>query len=167
MKQLLYVSLLLSLAACNQSGTGTKSTTDSGMLSTSLISNPRSANGIDSAKANRMPSMSFKDTLHNFNTIQEGEQVMHDFEFVNNGKSPLIISSATGSCGCTIAEYPRDPILAGKGGTIKVLFNSSGKFGHQEKSVTIATNTVRGIYMLYIQGDVIGTKENSPNAKPQ
>jgi hypothetical protein len=167
MKQVLFATLLITIAACNQAGTGTKTTSDSGMLSTSLIENPRTAAGMDSAKAKKMPTMDFKDTLHNFTTIKEGEMVTYDFDFMNSGKSPLIISSATGSCGCTIAEYPHDPVLPGKGGTIKVIFNSTAKFGHQEKSVTLSTNTIRGLYLLYIQGDVIGTKETSPGNTPQ
>lgn len=160
MKQFLFAALILSIAACNQQGKGTQSATDSGMLSTSLVSNPRTANGMDTAKAKAMPTMDFTDTLYNFKEVHEGEQVVREFEFVNNGKSPLIVTSATGSCGCTIGEYPHDPILPGKGGVIRVVFNSTGKFGHQEKSVTVATNTVRGLYTLYIQGNVISTKGN-------
>ncbi len=155
--------MLLGLAACNQQGNTAKDTADSGKLSPTLVQNPRTANGIDTAKARSMPTMDFADTLHNFKTINEGEQVVHEFAFTNNGKSPLIITSAVGSCGCTIAEYPHDPILPGKGGVMKVVFNSTGKYGHQEKSVTVSTNTLRGTHKLYIQGEVAGDEKHPVN----
>jgi hypothetical protein len=101
-----------------------------------------------------MPTMDFKDSVHDFGNLKEGEVGTYDFEFVNNGKKPLIIASATGSCGCTVPEYPHEPIAPGKGGVIKVKFDTQGKIGHQEKSVTINTNSATGVKMLYIKAEV-------------
>jgi hypothetical protein len=129
-----------------------------GKLPASVVSNPHTANGVDTVSAARKPTMDFKDTVHEFGTIHQGESVTHDFTFTNNGKTPLIITNAVGSCGCTVPEYPHDPVDPGKSGTIKVTFNSHGKSGHQEKSVTITTNTVRGLGMLYIKGEVVTPK---------
>lgn len=155
MKRYYWALMLCMLTACNNhTKQATKSTTDSTQLSTSLVHNPASANGIDSAELANMPTMDFKDTLHNFGNVKEGETVEYDFAFVNNGKSPLIISNATGSCGCTIASYPQEPIMSGQGGVLKVVFSSAGKEGHQEKSVTVNTNAKKNIHMLYIQADV-------------
>jgi hypothetical protein len=127
------------------------------LLTTDLVTNPRSAEGIDTVAFNALPTMDFKDTVHNFGTMREGESSTYEFEFTNNGKSPLIISSASGSCGCTVPEYPREPIQPGEKGIMKVMFNSNDKMGHQEKSVSISTNSKRGNHMLYIKADV---KEN-------
>ncbi|MCD6064478.1 MAG: hypothetical protein K0R82_2389, partial [Flavipsychrobacter sp.] len=63
------------------------------LLTTDLVTNPRSAEGIDTVAFNALPTMDFKDTVHNFGTMREGESSTYEFEFTNNGKSPLIISS--------------------------------------------------------------------------
>lgn len=153
-----YFFLFLSaavLTACNNN-TEEKAETKDGeeLLSTDLVTNPHSAEGVDSVAFADMPVMEFKDTTYNFGDIREGEQVSHEFEFTNTGKTPLIISNATGSCGCTVPQYPREPIAPGKSGKMIVNFNSADKQGHQEKSVTITTNSQRGMHMLYIKADV-------------
>jgi hypothetical protein len=160
MKQLVSVILLFSLYSCNQSGPKKTEDNDTTLLSTSLVNNPNTANGVDSNKLKTMPTIDFKDSIHAFGTIQEGEIATYDFAFTNNGLSPLVISNATGSCGCTVADYPHEPVLGGKGGAIKVQFNSAGKTGHQEKTVSINSNAKGGVKILYIKGDVTpGKKE--------
>lgn len=124
------------------------------LLPTDLVSNPRSAGGTDTAAFNALPTMDFKDTVHDFGIMHDGETSTYGFEFKNNGKSPLLVSGASGSCGCTVADYPREPIQPGQGGVMKVMFNSTDKIGHQEKSVSISTNSKRGTHMLYIKADV-------------
>ncbi len=145
------IFLLFALTAC---GDGNKETSEEKHLSTSIVNNPHSADGIDGAAASEKPVMVFEDTLHNFGLMHEGEVSGYEFAFSNTGKTPLVISSASASCGCTVAAYPHDPILPGQSATMKVTFNSAGKKGHQEKAVTIQANTVRNIHMLYIQADI-------------
>lgn len=152
MKRYLIICML-GLGACSGSNTG-KTGNTANKLPASLVSNPHTADGMDTVAAAMKPYMAFKDTLHDFGTMHEDEVVQYEFAFTNTGKTPLIINSASGSCGCTVPEYPRDPIEAGKSGIMKVTFNSRGKSGHQEKSVTIHTNTVKGIEMLYIKAEV-------------
>ncbi|MCD6010890.1 MAG: hypothetical protein K0Q79_752 [Flavipsychrobacter sp.] len=148
MNRYLVISLLF-LAACNNSETGHK-----GNIPVELVSNPHTAAGLDTVAAERKPTMSFKDTLHDFGTLHEGERVEYDFEFTNNGKSPLLITSASGSCGCTVADYPKDPLEPGKSASMKVTFNSAGKHGTQEKAVTVHTNSLQSVHMLYIKAYV-------------
>jgi hypothetical protein len=143
--------LLFFLFACNSN---TKPAEDNGHLPVSLVNNPNTANGMDTVAAARKPTMDFTDTLHDFGPIHQDEVVEHDFSFTNNGKSSLIIISAVGSCGCTVPDYPHDAVQPGKTAIMKVTFNSAGKMGHQEKSVTIHTNTLRNVHMLYIKADV-------------
>lgn len=125
------------------------------LLSTDLVNNPRSAAGTDTAVLNSLAKMDFKDTVYDFGTIKQGEVVTYEYEFTNNGKSPLIISSANGSCGCTVADFPREPLSPGKSASIKVQFSSAGKEGHQEKSVSLTTNALRGTRVLFIKGNII------------
>jgi hypothetical protein len=153
MNRLLFISLL-AFAACNNS-TNNAGTQNPNQLPATLINNPHTAAGMDTVAAGMKPVMTFKDTLHDFGTIHEDEVVLYEFAFSNTGKSPLIISSAAGSCGCTIPDYPHDPLAPGQSAVIKVSFNSAGKSGHQEKTVAIHTNSLRGIQMLYIKADVV------------
>lgn len=87
------------------------------------------------------PKMTFAKTSWDFGTITEGERVEHTFKFVNDGTSDLVISSATASCGCTIPEWPKEPIAPGEKGAIKVEFNSTGKSDMVTKDITILANT--------------------------
>jgi hypothetical protein len=155
MKRYLVGSLLvLILAACSETNNNTNNDANKTQLPGSMVNNPHTAQGIDTVAAAMKPTMDFKDTVHDFSTVHENERVTCEFSFTNNGKTPLIISSATGSCGCTVPEYPHDPIPPGQGGTMKVTFNSAGKSGHQEKSVEIHTNTVRSVHMLFVKADI-------------
>jgi len=151
----LFVVVVL-LAGCAGNAEQKKEDAENGLLSTELVSNPYSAKGLDTVSYNDLPTMDFRDTVHDFGALSEGEKAVYSFDFTNNGKTPLIISNASGSCGCTVADFPRDPVAPGASGIIKVVFDSQGKTGHQEKSIAITTNSKRGIHMLYIKGDVKG-----------
>lgn len=158
MKKLLIALFVLSIASCGNNDQQTQQTDSAKqeeLLSTDLVNNPYSAQGVDTVAAKELPTMDFKDTVHNFGELTDGEKAAYEFEFTNNGKTPLIITSANGSCGCTVPDYPRKPLQPGETGKINVQFDSYGKAGqHVEKSVTIATNTNRGTHMLYIKADV-------------
>jgi hypothetical protein len=101
------------------------------------------------------PVLSFQDTLYRFGTIKEGEEVSHDFPFTNNGKSDLLISTASASCGCTVPEWPKEPIPPGGKGIIKATFNSEGKQGKQSKKIVITANTKPELTEIWLEGDVI------------
>ncbi len=100
------------------------------------------------------PEMKFEVEEYNYGTIKQGEKVTYDFVFTNTGKEPLIITSAQGSCGCTVPEWPKEPIAKGGKGTIHVEFNSAGKMGMQDKTVTISSNAKSGQKVLHIKGNI-------------
>ena len=83
----------------------------------------------------------FIDTLHDFGTIDEGKTVEFDFKFKNVGEYPLIISDAKASCGCTIPEWTKDAVLPNEEGKLKVKYNSTGKEGQIQKTVSVFANT--------------------------
>jgi hypothetical protein len=99
-------------------------------------------------------SFKFNEEEYSFGTIKQGESVTHEFKFTNNGSEPLIISKAEGSCGCTVPTYPQQPILKGQSGVIKVTFNSTGKMGIQDKTVTLTSNAIQNPFILHIKGTV-------------
>ena len=74
--------------------------------------------------------------------------------FPNTGNAPLVISKATAACGCTVPQWPRQPIPAGGSGEIKVQFDSSNKPGMQNKVVTITANTESKVKKLLIRAQV-------------
>ncbi|MFZ7115475.1 MAG: DUF1573 domain-containing protein [Bacteroidota bacterium] len=91
---------------------------------------------------------------YNFGSIKQGEKVTYDFNFTNVGKEPLIITAANGSCGCTVPSYPKEPIGKSGKGVIHVEFNSAGKMGMQDKTVTLTSNSKSGAKVLHLKGNV-------------
>jgi len=100
------------------------------------------------------PSFSWTKTTHEFGEIRQKSPVSYEFEFTNNGQAPLVISDVEGSCGCTVTEYSKDPILPGKQGKIKATFDAAavGKF---HKSIKVTANVEGGPEYLYLQGTVV------------
>ncbi len=106
------------------------------------------------AKVGDLPVMEFTETEHDFGNINEGDVVEHKFMFKNTGKSPLIITNAKGSCGCTVPSYPKEPIQPGEEAEMLVKFNSNGKPNRQQKTVTITCNTESGQERIKIKAMV-------------
>jgi|SRR6185312_10877925 len=120
-----------------------KGGTDNNGLPTSLVN----VNG-------KQPVMVFADTAYDFGTINQGEKVTHTFKFKNVGNVDLVISSASGSCGCTVPHYPKGTIKPGEEGQVDVTFDSSGKQGKVEKMVTLVTNCQPNTKVLTITADI-------------
>lgn len=89
-----------------------------------------------------------------FDTITEGDKVERTFRLKNSGTKDLLIANAFGSCGCTVPQYPKEPVKPGETASIQVTFNSAGKHGEQSKSVTLVCNTITRNEMLYLKGFV-------------
>ena len=98
--------------------------------------------------------LTFVEPIYNFGAIIQGEKVAYNYKFTNTGKGPLIITNAEATCGCTIPEIPKEPIKPGEEGEIKVLFNSDGKIGMQDKPITITSNAVPSVTVLHLTGEV-------------
>lgn len=96
----------------------------------------------------------FETEEYSFGKIMQGESVTYDFKFINSGSAPLIISKAEGSCGCTIPIWPKEPIMKGQTASIKVTFNSTGKLGVQDKTVTLTSNAATNPMVIHIKGTV-------------
>lgn len=100
------------------------------------------------------PTMTFEEKEYDFGEIMQGDKVEHVFKFTNTGNAPLIISNARASCGCTVPEWPKEPIPPGDTGEIDVVFNSAGKSGRQTKSIRISTNIGDQPEVVYLKGNV-------------
>jgi hypothetical protein len=147
-KVFLSIMCLSLLTACtNQNSTEADHSTQTQELTTVATA--------DTANA---PVFKFEKEVYDFGEINDGEKVTYDFKFKNIGNSPLIISSATATCGCTIPEYPKEPVAPGAEGLIRVVFNSAGKAGMQNKIISITANTVPSLTELNILGNVLAAK---------
>jgi hypothetical protein len=104
--------------------------------------------------------ISFREYEHDFGKIAEGEKVACIFTFENTGKGPLVLSSVTSSCGCTVPKYDTKPIAPGGTGIVEVVFDTSGRSGRQTKSITVSSNASKPIVLLRISGDVITSTNN-------
>ncbi len=129
--------------------------------STTTPAAPATSTPAETVPVGPLTTIEYPETEFNFGEIEEGEKVIHEFAFKNTGKEPLVISKAQGSCGCTVPDWPREPIPVGGEGVIKVQYDSRGKGkvraegGRAEnKRVTITANTDPVNTYLYIKGTV-------------
>lgn len=91
--------------------------------------------------ANRFPVMKIDSPTVDLGTIMEGDTIMHVYNFKNTGNMPLVLSNVNASCGCTTPSYSKEPVAPGEKGFITVKFNSKGKEGKLNKTVTAYANT--------------------------
>jgi hypothetical protein len=100
----------------------------------------------------------------NYGSIEKGADGVRVFKFTNTGTAPLIISNAQGSCGCTVPTYPKEPIMPGEKGEIKVKYDTQ-RVGQFTKYVTLTTNATSGTStQLKISGDVKPEAAPTPEA---
>ena len=111
-------------------------------------------------------SIGFATSSHDFGKIMQDSDNHYAFKFTNTGKEPLLISDAKGSCGCTVPEYPKEPIAPGKVGEIKVVYKPGGQQGSQSKTVTVTANTNPPQTLLNISADVQVDPSAAPMAVP-
>lgn len=103
----------------------------------------------------KFAKMDFSALEHDFGTINGDDKVETVFTFTNTGEADLVISKALGSCGCTVPDYPKQPIAPGEKADIKVSFSPKGKNGMQNKTVTLTTNTASGTEKLTIKANIV------------
>lgn len=101
-----------------------------------------------------VPKFEWKAETHDFGRIEKDKPVTHEFRFQNIGSAPLIITKVKGSCGCTVAEYSKEPITPGEWGSVKATFNAAAT-GHFTKTVTVTANTEGGPVVLRLKGEVV------------
>jgi len=97
--------------------------------------------------------MMFKDTLHVFGRVWYQEKAEYEFVFKNTGKEPLIITDVKSSCGCTVPEWSKEPVLPKEKGVIKVKYDTK-RIGEFYKIITVYSNAENSPVKLYVQGVV-------------
>ncbi|MFT7588149.1 MAG: hypothetical protein ACI959_000356 [Limisphaerales bacterium] len=125
-------------------------------LSTDVINNPKTLEDGEVVLTDAsLPQMTFERDKYDFGEIIQGEGREYSFKFTNTGESDLIISTAKGSCGCTVPDWPKEPIAPGASSYIRVTYDSKGRKDLFNKTVTITANTNPNSNKLYISGLVI------------
>jgi hypothetical protein len=146
MKSIVLSSLILLASACNNQPTK--------KVDVDMIDNPATASN-PTAESKNTTEMTFETMDHNFGDIIEGQSVEKTYYFTNTGKTPLLIDRCDVTCGCTVPSFPKTPIAPGEKGAIKVVFNSSGKSGLNNKTVTVFANVKDGNMVLKFTANVI------------
>lgn len=142
MKQVLFLAAFFVLVGCNSS---TQKDTNTTNIPT--ITDPEQAAQIE-----------FDKPVYDFGKILEGEKVQYTFRFTNTGKSPLVITNAQATCGCTVPDWSREAIAPGAKGEINVVFDSKGRSGVQLRPIVISANTPQGKYEVQLIGEVLSDK---------
>ena len=120
------------------------------------------ASGVKAQEMKQGPQIAFEKEVHDYGEIKQGDDGTVWFTFTNTGSEPLILSSAKGSCSCTVPSWPKEPIAPGKSGIIKVKYDTK-RIGAINKSVTITSNaTEDSTKVIRIKGYV----ESLQNAPP-
>jgi hypothetical protein len=131
---------------------GSLTSCNNNRITSDVIENPNTASG--KGDLSKLPQFKFEEESHDFGKILQGESVSYSFKFRNAGKSDLIISDVSTSCGCAVPSFPKTPIRPGEAGSIKVTFNSAGKRGFQNKNIVIVANTQPNTFVLRIKAEV-------------
>ncbi|HKH63178.1 MAG TPA: DUF1573 domain-containing protein [Flavitalea sp.] len=91
--------------------------------------------------SSNLTTIQWIDSIKNLGRITEGQKVQVSFRFKNTGNKPLIIQSVRPGCGCTVADYPKEPIAPGGEGEITGSFDSHGRENLQRKEIAVIANT--------------------------
>ncbi len=118
-------------------------------MNTGTMNNNATPNGDQNGP---MPEIKFDDENHDIGTMEQGEKIDFSFKFTNTGKADLIINNCSASCGCTIPNWPRQPIRPGESAYIDVQFDSEGKLNEITKDVTISTNCNPAVRKVMFHG---------------
>ena len=113
-------------------------------------------NDQDVADNQNGPEITFKETNHDFGNVEFKGNGSYEFVFVNTGNEPLILTQPKSSCGCTVPEWPRQPILPGESNVIKVTYKNTDRPGNFNKYVTVFSNAlVNKEVKLHIKGTIL------------
>ena len=112
------------------------------------------------------PVMQFESMVVDYGTIEQHSEPLRTLKFVNTGTTPLVITNARGSCGCTVPTWAKEPIMPGEESTIEIRY-ATNRLGKINKKVTITTNEGTEAHVINVVGDIFEkeTEESVPAAK--
>lgn len=124
-------------------------------LAVSCMDSAKRTSGLKSSGAETDTTLLvFDKELHNFGKVQAGEEIACRFGFTNMGEKSLVIDDVVAGCGCTNVKYPHKPVSPGEKGAVEIVFNTSGRNGHQRQVVRVISNGSRYPVELVIRAEV-------------
>jgi len=108
----------------------------------------------------KVAKIEFKTNVIDYGTIEKGADGVRTFNFTNTGDAPLIISNVKSSCGCTVPNWPKEPIMPGSTGVIKVKYDTK-RVNPIRKTITVISNADTPTVALKIKGLVIDPNKTS------
>jgi len=134
------------------------------LISTFFVVNAQ--NSLAAKDTSSKAEITFETLIHDYGTVYQGADGIYEFKFKNTGTDPLILSNVKSSCGCTIPSWPKEPILPGKSGAIKVNYTRMNNPGTISKQVTVYSNAKNGTIILNIKGTILVTPTANSPEKP-
>jgi hypothetical protein len=110
--------------------------------------------------------LTFESADHDFGKVPEGTMAAYEFKFKNTGNQPIVIASAQASCGCTTPDWTKTPVMPGKSGIVKAVYNSAGRPGVFAKTITVMSNATEGSKVLSLKGTVLTKEEIKASLTP-
>src|SRR5687767_14756496 len=146
MKRLFLLIFPIILLACNS-------------VDEKAVASKNTAAVTNSPDTSQLTTIQWIDSVKNLGRINEGQKLEISFRFKNSGTKPLIIESVRPGCGCTVADYPKEPIAPGAEGEITGSFDSHGRENLQRKEIAVTANTKGSPYhTLLFEVDVFKPK---------
>lgn len=146
MKILSFIFIVIAVSGCRLTDYSEKEG-----ITTDVINTPTSSD-VDE----NIPVLTLSVNEIDLGTLTQGELIEYDLEIKNTGEGQLILTDVRASCGCTVSkDWPREAIPPGEKGIIKVSFNSEGKSGHSESTISIVANTRPASTAILLKADVL------------
>ncbi len=109
-------------------------------------------------KRSDLPEITFENTVYDFGTVTQGDETIHEFVFKNTGKAPLVLNNVRATCGCTVPDWSKKPVMKREKSSVKVRYDSR-RIGAFTKSITVMSNAKNSPVHLTIKGEVVRKKE--------
>lgn len=149
MKKLFSTLFIVMLTAAAFAQTSTNSATNPNQTSTTVtapVVNPNAG------------EFQWTEETHDFGNIPQGKPVEWKFEFTNTGKEPIIISTVQKTCGCTVTDWTKEPIMPGQKGFVSAQYNAA-KEGPFTKAITVQSDAKTPSVKLFFKGTVEKTEQ--------
>jgi Protein of unknown function (DUF1573) len=108
----------------------------------------------------KVAKIEFKTDVIDYGTIEKGSDGVRTFEFTNTGDAPLVISNVKSTCGCTVPAWPKNPVMPGETGEIKVKYDTK-RVNPIRKTITVYSNAETPTVALKIKGQVVDPNKTS------
>jgi hypothetical protein len=136
-----------------------------GLLFAGIATAQTATPATDSMPARPLTTIAIDSSFYDFGSVKQGTLVKRTFRFTNTGADSLLIADVKVTCGCTVPDWPKQPVPPGGKGEIKVEFNTANKEGRQLRILRVVANTNPAETMLQMGGDIRVAKKKKPKAK--